>query len=154
MEQQIQELVEKALAELSYDSCFLTEIKMNGKKVEVYLDSDDTVTFLICRKVSRFMEEVIDEENWLGEKYTLEVSSAGVGRPLKYARQYIKNIGRTLEAKTSEGVHKGVITSADEESVVLEYEVKVKEGKKKVKKIESVSLPYESITEAKIKVVF
>ena len=87
LEKKLEKLIDQALKELEYDDCFLVDLKVNNKRVEVFLDSDDSITFLKCRKVSRFLEEVIDEEEWLGIKYTLDVSSAGVTKPLKMTRQ-------------------------------------------------------------------
>lgn len=101
------------------------------------------------------MEEVLDEEQWLGEKYTLDVSSAGVGRPLKYDRQYIKNVGRTLEIKLIEGgKEKGKILEANNQAVTIEVERKEKIGKKKIRTKEALVVAYDTIKEAKIKVSF
>jgi len=95
------------------------------------LDSDSNMDFTKCRKLSRYLEEHIDENQWMGEKYVLEVSSPG-DRPLKFPRQYKKNIGRTLEVLTNEDEKiNGVIVEVNEEQVVLEYKVRIKEGKKK-----------------------
>lgn len=155
MENRVQALVEKAIVDLGYDDCFLIELKVNNTKVEVYLDSDESISYEKCRKISRFMEEVLDEEQWLGEKYTLDVSSAGVGRPLKYDRQYIKNVGRTLEIKLIEGgKEKGKILEANNQAVTIEVERKEKIGKKKIRTKEALVVAYDTIKEAKIKVSF
>lgn len=155
IEDKIEKLIHKAINELEYADCFLVELKVNNTKVEIFIDSDESVTFEKCRKISRKIEAVLDEEQWLGEKYTLDVSSAGVGKPLKYTRQYVKNIGRTLEIKRVEGEKlKGELVQADDDKVTIKFEETIKEGKKK-KKIETVvEVPREDIKEAKIKVSF
>ena len=155
MEEKIGELVEKAIAELEYTDCFLVDLKVNNTKVEIYLDSDTSITFLRCRKVSRMVEEVLDEKLWLGEKYTLDVSSAGIGRPLKYLRQYVKNVGRIAEVKTnSDEKVRGTLTAVDEEKVIITYEEKVKQGKKNVKVIVNKEIPMADIKETRIKISF
>lgn len=155
MESKIQKLVEKALADLQFEDCFLIELKVNNTKVEVFIDSDESVSFEKCRKISRFMEEVLDEEQWLGEKYTLDVSSAGIGRPLMYSRQYKKNVGRNLEVSLLEGgKEKGKILGADDEKVTIEVDRKEKVGKKNIKKKEAIDIAYDAIKQAKIKVSF
>jgi len=155
IEDKIEKLIHQAINELEYTDCFLVELKMNNTKVEIFLDSDESVTFEKCRKVSRKIEAVLDEKQWLGEKYTLEVSSAGVGKPLRFTRQYVKNIGRTVEIKKKDGEKlKGVLIQADDEKVTIKFEETIKEGKKK-KKIETVvEVPQAEIKEAKIKVSF
>lgn len=155
MEDKIEKLVHDALKELAYDDCFLVDLKINNTRVEVYLDSDSSITFERCRKVSRYVEAVLDEEQWLGEKYTLDVSSAGVGRPLKFARQYVKNIDRKIEVKLLGGEKvKGKLTAADEDQITVTYEEKVKEGNKKVKKIIAREIALPEISEARIKISF
>jgi ribosome maturation factor RimP len=155
IEEKIDKLIHQTINELEYTDCFLVELKVNNTKVEIFLDSDEFVTFEKCRKISRKIEAVLDEEQWLGEKYTLEVSSAGVGKPLKFTRQYVKNIGRTIEIKKVDGEKlNGELVDADDDRVVIKFEETVREGKKK-KKIETeVDVPRVDIKESKIKVSF
>jgi ribosome maturation factor RimP len=155
IENKIEKLIDQAINELEYTDCFLVDLKINNTKVGIFLDSDESVTFEKCRKISRKIEAVLDEKQWLGEKYTLEVSSAGVGSPLKFTRQYLKNIGRTLEIKKEDGEElKGELVLADDEKITIKFEETIKEGKKK-KKIETVvELLQTDIKEAKIKVSF
>lgn len=155
MDEKFKALADKAIAELGYNDTFVVEIKSNNNKVEIFLDSDESVTFEKCRKISRLMEETLDDEKWLGEKYTLDVSSAGVGRPLKFNRQYVKNIGRTIEVKTKDGEKiKGILAQANDDDFGVEITKTVKTGKKKTKVAELIMVNYEDVKEAKIKVTF
>ncbi|MFT6335233.1 MAG: ribosome maturation factor RimP [Halioglobus sp.] len=157
IEKKFEKLIDQAIKELEYDDCFLVDLRVNNNKVEIFLDSDDSITFLKCRKVSRFIEAVIDEEQWLGIKYTLDVSSAGVGKPLIMTRQYLKNIGRDIEVKIH-GEEKekvlGELVAASEESISVYYEEIVKEGKKKKTLEITREILREEIREAKIKISF
>lgn len=157
IEKKFEKLIDQALKELEYDDCFLVDLRVNNKKVEVFLDSDDSITFLKCRKVSRIIEAVIDEEQWLGIKYTLDVSSAGVGKPLMMTRQYLKNIGRDIEVKIH-GEEKekvlGELMAASDDSISVYYEEVIKEGKKKKTVEITREIPRSEIREAKIKISF
>lgn len=154
-EKQIAKLAQKGIETLEYADCFITEVKVNGNKVEIFLDSDEGISFLKCRKVSREVEAVIDEKDWWGGKYTIEVSSAGIGRPLVSQRQYPKNIGRQMVVKTNGGEKvKGELKAVDEEGITLTYEVIEKEGKKKKKVQKDHPITWEAIEEAKIKASF
>ena len=63
----------------------------------------------------------IDEHGVLGSKYTLEVSSPGLYRPLKFKRQFVKNKGRVLKVNLEEGGKvEGRIMEVDEVKIVLE----------------------------------
>ncbi len=149
------QLVDKSLAKNELNDCFLIEVKVHGNRIEVFLDSDDQVTFTKCRKVSRDLEEVLDEEKWFGEKYTLDVSSAGVGRPLTFPRQYAKNIGRTIAIKTEGGQKlSGTLVKAGESEIEIEWTEVVKVGKKKNKIQKITGVKYGDIKEARIKVSF
>ena len=108
-----------------------------------------------CAKVNRYLQFHIDEEGWLGEKYTLDVSSPGIGRPLQLLRQYHKNIGRTLEVKVKEEKsYKGILIAVGETDITLEWKERVKEGKKKKTVVIQAPILFEQIAEAKVKITF
>ena len=116
----IKKIARKGIEALEYDDCFVTEVLVTDNKVEIFLDSDEGISFLKCRKVSREVEAVIDEKEWWGGRYTLEVSSAGIGRPLVNQRQYPKNIGRQIVVKTIKGEKvKGELKEVNEEGITL-----------------------------------
>lgn len=145
-----QKLIEK-FQEESFLDCFVVAIEAKGKQVSVFLDSDSAITFERCRSLSRYLESWLDEKNQLGEDYVLEVSSAGVTRPLIYPRQYVKNKGRGLEVKTMEGENlEGILVEANNEQIELEWMEERKENKKKIKEVKKVIIPYQNIKEAKI----
>lgn len=151
----ITSLLETKFEEEFFNDCFLVEINQNNSKLEIFVDSDSNITFEKCRKISRYLEQHIDENGWLGEKYTLEVSSPGITRPLLFKRQYAKNIGRKLEVKLKdEGKQKGVLVNVTDEAIHLEEKVRVKEGKKKVNKILTHEIAYENIEKAIVKISF
>lgn len=155
LEKRIKSLVEESLSLNEFDDCFIYDISITGNKLNIFLESDDSVTFKKCQKVSRHVEEYLDEIEWQGGQYTIDVSSPGVSSPLKFARQYIKNVGRTIEVKHGDGLKsKGLMTRADNESIDVSYKERIKEGKKK-KTVEHVdSIQISDIREAKIKITF
>lgn len=148
-------MVVESLESNEFVDCFFYDMTITDNKMMVYLESDSSISYLICRKVSRHIEAYLDEILWMEGKYTLEVSSPGIGSPLKYDRQYVKNVGRTIEVKYGEGEKvKGLLTRAEEGVIDVSYKERVKEGKKK-KTIEIVkTIDVSDISEAKIKVTF
>ena len=116
-------LLSEKFAEEEFQDCFLVELdysKVNNK-LQVFIDSDSNFGFDKCRKVSRHLESYIDENEVLGPKYTLEVSSPGMSRPLKFQRQYVKNKGRMLKVSLIEGGSvEGKISEVDNEKIDLE----------------------------------
>ncbi len=149
-------LDEKYATDEAFADCFTVEIDLKpGNKLYVFADSDSGMTFEKCQKLSRFLEEHLDTNGWLGETYLLEVSSPGVTRPLQFARQYPRNIGRTLNVTLKDKtLQTGVLTAADETQIVLRQEVIEMDGKKKKKVQVETPLLLENIDKALVKLAF
>ena len=156
IEHKITELLTEKFNEEDFQDCFLVDIKAHqNKKVEVFVDSDSSLTLGKCRQLSRFLEKHIDEHGWLGEKYTLEVSSPGIERPIQFPRQYTKNIGRNVDIILLDGETKsGQLVAADEQSVTIEEKLLIKEGKKKKTVIQQTVILLPDIKETKVKISF
>ena len=83
--------------------------------------------------------------------------SVGATTPLQQKRQYKKNIGRSLEVKTTAGAKlEGTLAEATDENVTLTWKARepkpVGKGKVTVQKTEVI--PYENIVEAKVMIKF
>lgn len=150
--EQIRTLVEEKIADTDL---FIVEINVKpGNKIEIFIDRDSGLALEDCLRVSRHVEGSLDRET---EDFALDVSSPGVGRPLKLKRQYFKNVGRNVEIKLTDGSKiEGALTSADEEKIIVQTRTKEEvEGKKGKKWVErDHELPYENITETKITISF
>jgi ribosome maturation factor RimP len=127
----LEEKIANKVTELIADdaSLFLVEVNLRGagssQKLTVTLDGDKGVQIDRCALVSRKLGNWIEEENLIDAAYNLEVSSAGMGLPLKIARQYKKNEGRQVEVTLSNGEKvKGKLAGSSEQGLTLE----VKEG--------------------------
>lgn len=133
-------LEEKYATDELFKDCFTVDIELKrGNILNVFLDADSGIDFDKCRIISRYLEQMLDESLILGEEYTLEVSSPGLSRPLKFLRQYAKNVGRNIDVKLADGtLKKGVLKGVSENGFILEEDGVVLEGKKKKKvKIET-----------------
>ena len=150
----IEKLIEEKFQEEEFQDCFLVDINFSGKRLEVFIDSDTSITFKKCQRLSRHLEAYLDESQEITEAYILEVSSPGISRPLKFPRQYIKNIGRKIKIETEEERYKGRLILADEEKIDIEIEKTVKQGKKKTKVKETISIAYINIKKANIQAEF
>ena len=91
----------------------------------------------------------------MNEKYTIDVSSPGVDRPLKFKRQYKRNIGRKMAVIDDEG-HKteGELISTDEEQIILEFKDRIKVGKRKKTVVVQKEIKFENIAKAFVKISF
>lgn len=122
--------------------------------IRVFVDAETGVTIDDCVPISRHIEGGLNREV---EDFEIEVSSAGIDRPLKKPRQYRKNIGRRLKLTDREGLTwKGSILSADESGITLHCDLP--KAKKKAATAEAQPqdkvFSYEQIKEARIEIVF
>lgn len=156
MEERITDILEQLFSTEDFSDCFLVDIKQSGKKLEVFVDSDGRMDFDKCRAISRHIErEYLDVEQPMGESYTLDVSSPGVGRPLKFFRQYPKNIGRNLEVITTEGdKYTGELLKVVPNAITLQAKVRKQEGKRKKTVIEEIEIAFDAIKKSTVKISF
>ncbi len=105
VEKVVRELVESILA--SDPTLFVVEVSLKGssgnQKLSIFLDGDSGISIDACVNVSRGLSGILEERNLIDGKYYLEVSSSGVDQPLKFPRQYRRNVGRQVKVKTLEG---------------------------------------------------
>lgn len=151
VEKRVIELVEEKISDRP--ELFLVEVKMlPNNKLIIHIDGDEGISIQDCAAISRHVGFHLEEENAIEKAYNLEVSSPGVGEPLKLKRQYTKNIGRELSVKLSGGeVKEGKLLSTDENSITIE--AKVKEKGKKVQLVET-GIAFNDITETKVLISF
>lgn len=143
LEQQIKQIVEEFFQQSERNDCFVVDVILKLNKLEIFIDSDNAIDFEICKKVSREVEKFLDESKMLGEDYLLEVSSPGLSRPLKLARQFIKNIGREVTlTDTDKSKVKGILSGADENNFQITNTISRKEGKKKITEQQTLTFPY------------
>ncbi|KIO74986.1 hypothetical protein TH53_23335 [Pedobacter lusitanus] len=151
VENRVKELVEEKISDRP--ELFLVEVKMlPGNKLIIHVDGDQGISIQDCAAISRHVGFHLEEENTIEKAYNLEVSSPGVGEPLKLKRQYEKNIGRELSVKLSGGdITEGKLLEVNEQGITIE--AKVKEKGKKAQLVET-SLDFNNIIETKVLISF
>ena len=116
------------------------------------IDGDKGITIEQCVRFNRRLVPMIDEAGIFppGE-YSLEVSSPGVDEPLKLHRQYVKNIGRTVQAlRIDQTTLTGVLKEVTDESITLEYT----EGKGKKAVVHQTSIPFTELHSVTVQIIF
>lgn len=104
--------------------------------LRAYIDKPGGITIDDCEVVSRSLSEIMDTEDFISEAYILEVSSPGLGRPLKKEKDFLRSMGEEVEVKTYamkevEGQKRkqkeftGILTNYENERVTIETEEQV-----------------------------
>ncbi|NNF81604.1 MAG: ribosome assembly cofactor RimP, partial [Flavobacteriaceae bacterium] len=98
MRDTVESSLENALNERS-DLFLIDLIILDDNKIRVIVDGDNGITVDDCVFLSRAIEGELDRDEI---DFSLEVTSAGATSPLEHARQFKKNIGRSLEIRTTD----------------------------------------------------
>ena len=134
---------------------FLIDFKIEeDNTISITIDGDDGVLVEDCIFISRSIDNELDREE---QDFSLEVASCGATTPLTHKRQYVKNIGRTLEVKTKDHEKiEAILTDSNEDGIVLEWKTRepktVGKGKVTVKK--QAEIPFGDILEAQVIIKF
>ena len=151
--EKVAQLVQEAMDE--NPALFLIELDIQGaNEIKVIIDGDHGVKVEDCIAVSRKVEHNLDREE---EDFSLEVMSVGATTPLQQARQYIKNVGRSLEVKTKEGEKiEGTLDEANGDNITLSWKAREPKpvGKGKVTVQKTKTLSYNEIVQAKVMIKF
>ena len=143
--QHIREMLGQLFSDGELSDCFVVDIVLHGRKgITVYFDSDSGVTLEKCTRVSRFLEQDLDEMNWQEGDYVLDVSSPGIDRPLTMWRQYPRQVGRTLKVRLSDGrEEEGRLQEVGMDSITLETD-----------KARTMEIPFSEMVESFVQISF
>ena len=95
--------------------------------LRIYIDKEGGININDCELVSRAFSDILDKEDYIEDAYILEVSSPGLGRPLKKDKDFQRNLGEEVEVRTYKPINKqkefvGLLDAWDKESVTLQLE--------------------------------
>ncbi len=105
------------------------EFKMSkNPSLTIYIDTEDGVDLNTCERFHREIDSPLDEFDFtLGSAYTLNVSSPGLDRPLKTARDFDRALGQQVEIKLyapekGKKFFEGTLVDFDDNNIVVEIE--------------------------------
>lgn len=95
--------------------------------LRAYIDKPGGITIDDCVAVSREMNVLLDELDYVDGAYTFEVSSPGLGRPLKKPRDYERSMGEEVEIRTYKAMDGskefyGILKAYDDATVTIQSE--------------------------------
>ena len=147
---EINKLVEVVEEHLAGSDVFIVECQCTpSNEITLVLDADSRVSIDTCVAVSRAVDAVLDRDV---EDFSLTVTSAGMGEPLKLLRQYQKIVGSTMEILLKDGIKiLATLDSANEQGITVSYDEKVAVEGRKRKELQHIvrTLSFEQIKSAK-----
>ena len=127
-EQKTEKLLEPILEDNHFELVDVEYVKEGGSwYLRAYIDKPGGITVDDCEIVNRALGDLLDEHNFIEESYILEVSSPGLGRPLKKERDFARSLGEEVEIRTYRMVNKqkefrGILKAYDKDTVTIETE--------------------------------
>lgn len=101
MAKRIEEAVEAIVQEIVQNSDLevvdVEYVKERDWYLRVYLDKEGGIEIDDCQRISEALEQILDEKDLLKDAYILEVSSPGLDRVLKKARDFERERGKDVE---------------------------------------------------------
>ncbi|MDD6102935.1 MAG: ribosome maturation factor RimP [Clostridiales bacterium] len=92
--------------------------------LRIFIDKEGGITIDDCEIVSRAYSELVDADDFIEEKYILEVSSPGLGRALKKDRHFENSIGLEVEVRLYKPVdgsksYVGILSGFNRDSIEI-----------------------------------
>ena len=86
-EQRTEEILAPIIEEHEFELVDVEYVKEGGTwYLRAYIDKPGGITIDDCETVSRRLSDILDEKDYIEDAYILEVSSPGLGRPLRNSR--------------------------------------------------------------------
>jgi len=103
------DIIEPVADNLGYEVVRILTIGDSNPVLQVMIDHKDSTKELTvddCATVSRAISAVLDEKDPINDRYTLEVSSPGLDRPLTKPEHFKRYINYVIKLETIEPVEK------------------------------------------------
>lgn len=127
-EQRTEELISPIIEQNQFELVDVEYVKEGGTwYLRAYIDKPGGITVDDCEVVSRALSDLLDKHDFIEDAYVLEVSSPGLGRPLKKEKDFARSIGEEVDVRTFRAIgHQkeftGILRDYDKEKIVLEME--------------------------------
>ncbi len=126
----LQDLIEPVVEAEGFELVRVLTIGQANPTLQVMIDTLDAktdVTVDDCAKVSAALSTMLDEKDPIADKYSLEVSSPGLDRPLTKPAHFARYIGYEIKLETEDKVEnrkrfKGKLLRADNQNVTLQMD--------------------------------
>lgn len=141
------DMIEPIAEDLGYEVVRITTIGETNPTLQIMIEHknyEEELTVDDCATVSRAISAVLDEKDPIENKYTLEVSSPGLDRPLTKLEHFKRYQGEMIKAETSELIEKRKRFKGIIKEVTAEDEIILEDGENTYK------VPFSQIIKAKI----
>lgn len=114
------------LAEHNFELWDVEYVKEAGTwYLRAYIDKEGGIAVDDCEVISRILSDWLDKTDFIEDSYILEVSSPGLGRPLKKERDFERSLGEEVEIRLYKAQNKqkeftGILKAYNKDTVTIE----------------------------------
>jgi ribosome maturation factor RimP len=117
-EKKAEELVMPLIEANNFELVDVEYVKEGGSfYLRYYIDKENGINVDDCELISRAVSDLLDEKDFIEDAYILEVSSPGLGRPLKKPKDFERSMGKEVEIK----LYKAVEGQKEFEGTLVSY---------------------------------
>ncbi len=141
-EQKTEKLLQPIIEANGFELVDVEYVKEAGSwYLRAYIDKPGGITVDDCEIVNRELGDRLDQDDFIEDSYILEVSSPGLGRPLKKEKDFLRNQGGEVEIRTYRMIDglkefQGILKAWDKNTVTIENE----DGQEQVFERENIAL--------------
>tara|TARA_B100001105_G_scaffold251405_1_gene241104 strand:- start:1916 stop:2356 length:441 start_codon:yes stop_codon:yes gene_type:complete len=124
----LNDLIKPAIEKMGYELTDI-EVKTQGREqlISIFIDNLTGINIEDCEIVSRQISLLLDVENPISGKYTLEISSPGLDRKLTKLNHFKRFIGNELRIKLLRSMDgrrnfRGKLLAANKESIKVQVD--------------------------------
>ena len=127
-EQKTEEILNPIMEELGFELVDVEYVKEGSSwYLRAYIDKPGGININDCETVSRRLSDILDEKDFIDDAYIMEVSSPGLGRPLKKEKDFKRSLGMEVDIRTYRMIDRqkeftGILTAYDAGTVTIELE--------------------------------
>ena len=127
-EQKTEEILLPIIEEYGFELADVEYVKEGGTwYLRTYIDKEGGISIDDCEKVSRRLSDILDEKDYIDDTYIMEVSSPGLGRPLKKEKDFKRSLGKEVDIRTYRMIDKqkeftGILKDYDKDTVTIELD--------------------------------
>ena len=127
-EQKTEEILLPIIEEYGFELVDVEYVKEGGTwYLRTYIDREGGISIDDCEKVSRRLSDILDEKDYIDDTYIMEVSSPGLGRPLKKEKDFKRSLGKEVDIRTYRMIDKqkeftGILKDYDKDTVTIELD--------------------------------
>ena len=124
-EQKTEQLLTPIVEEYGFELVDVEYVKEGSTwYLRSYIDKPGGISIDDCEKVSRRLSDLLDQEDFIEDAYIMEVSSPGLGRPLKKEKDFRRSLGEEVEIRTYRMIDKqkeftGILKDYDGNTVTI-----------------------------------